>query len=353
VDLHLPAGRVHLQIIAIDRKFNIFLLPQIVKTVCQRHLPFAVVVAVALSIRSYVHQLALPSPVKSFPEPAGKILAVVEQPLKGYRLGDVTIVKKQVNVLAAGQEAAVGAAGVNAMLKRLPAVAAQRAHRFRLPRRQYGKKNARVRQQAERRRVNGRLRQPHTFGLPPEAVDKILYAPAYLRALVALIGQRHDDMVVYLRQSSSVTVKPFAAGPVARQNGSVSIRVGQLQPRQQRRPHVEAYLRIIVGNLADVALWVEDAGSCVGGIAFKIDALIPVVKRGSAVLLLHRFQPCIFARWLVEMSVDAYIPVGLFHRPLSFFYHNHCRQPATHTLPRMPFTKTKITFCSIELDIYP
>ena len=403
MDLHFPLGRVQLKVVTIDREGNIFVLLQVVETVGQCHFTFAMMVAIALSIGRDVHQLTLLPPVEGSFEPPGKILAVIEQSFKSYRLGDIAIVKKQVNVFSAGQQAAVWAAGVNTVLGQLPAVAAQRAHRFCLPGGQYGKKNARFCQQAQGGGVNGSLCQPHAFGLSPKAVDEILNPPAYLRALVALVGQRHDDVVVHLRKGGTMAVKELAASPVASQDGGIGGRVGQLQPRQQRGPHIEAYLGIVVGNLADVALGIEYARSRIGGVAFKVDALVPVVKRRRAVLLLHSLQPGIFTRRLVEVPMDAYISVVLFHRPLFYttlttgreavsvvfssplaakynlegvvsgaFFGKKSKKKfgmllggnsrpgacqdsiiVAQPLPRMSFIKTKITFCSIELDIYP
>ena len=55
----------------------------------------------------------------------------------------------------------------------------------------------------------------------------------------------------------------------------------------------------------NVALLIEDTGPSVGCVAFEVDPFIPIMKRCCAVLRLEYFQPGIFARRLVKMTVNA------------------------------------------------
>jgi len=57
-------------------------------------------------------------------------------------------------------------------------------------------------------------------------------------------------------------------------------------------------------------LFVLDAGGAVGGVALGGDALVPVVVGGGGVLDLDGFEPGVFARGLVEVSVDAEVARG-------------------------------------------
>ena len=67
-----------------------------------------------------------------------------------------------------------------------------------------------------------------------------------------------------------------------------------------------------VNDLDDVTLAIEDAGGGVGRITFGRDALVPIMIGVGRILDFHRFQPGIFPRRLIEVTVDAEIS---FHRP--------------------------------------
>ena len=62
---------------------------------------------------------------------------------------------------------------------------------------------------------------------------------------------------------------------------------------------------VIVEDLMNVALLIEDTGPSVGGVAFEVDPFVPIMKRCCAVLRFEYFQPGIFARRLVKMTVNA------------------------------------------------
>lgn len=55
------------------------------------------------------------------------------------------------------------------------------------------------------------LGQPHSFGLAAEAGFEIANAPNYLRLFVTIIGQRHNHVVIRLRERGAMTRKAFPA----------------------------------------------------------------------------------------------------------------------------------------------
>src|SRR6267142_4187628 len=84
-------------------------------------------------------------------------------------------------------------------------------------------------------------------------------------------------------------------------------------PGKQRRPEVEADLRISAHHARYPAIALQNTRRRIGRITFRGDPLIPIVIRPRRVLHLHRFQPCIFARRLIKMTVNTY---ELFHNYL-------------------------------------
>src|SRR5258706_6288974 len=78
-----------------------------------------------------------------------------------------------------------------------------------------------------------------------------------------------------------------------------------LQPRQQRRPEVEAHLSIVADKLDDLPFPVEDPRDRIRRVTFGGDSLIPIVIWSGRVLDLDVFEPGVFARRLIEVAVDA------------------------------------------------
>ena len=65
-------------------------------------------------------------------------------------------------------------------------------------------------QRLQRRDVDGGLRQPHPLRLAAEAMLEVADAPAHLRPLVAVVGQRQDDVVVGLGDGAAVAGEAVA-----------------------------------------------------------------------------------------------------------------------------------------------
>ena len=145
----------------------------------------------------------------------------------------------------------------------------------------------------------------------PEAVAEIGDAPGDLDPLLVVRRQRHDRVVVDLRQAVAVAV-PLEVAALLRDDRRVRLRLVALQPGRQRRPEIEA----------DPA---EVAKLGVRAVALGGDLLIVVAVRAqhharAGALPLNG----IFARRLVEMPVN--------REKLPRFARRPC--PAPHVLGR-------------------
>ncbi len=80
-------------------------------------------------------------------------------------------------------------------------------------------------------------------------------------------------------------------------------------PGQQGRSEIEADPRVVVDDLLDAAVRIQNPGGGVGRVALGGDPLVPVVIRIGRILQLDRFQPGVFPRRLVEMTMNADVSV--------------------------------------------
>ncbi len=156
----------------------------------------------------------------------------------------------------------------------------------------------------ERLEVDGRLREPHPFGLSAEPRLEIRHAPDDLGPLVAAPGQRHDEVVVGLGHGAPVAAEAGAALLVRVEDGLVDLGARLLHPGQERRPGVEADRGVVVDDVDDPVLGVEDAGRGVRRVALGRHPLVPVVEGRGRVLDLDLLEPGVLARRLVEVAVD-------------------------------------------------
>ena len=81
------------------------------------------------------------------------------------------------------------------------------AKALRLPRRENRKNDSIFGKHFERLRIDCRLREPHSLGLPSKAAFEILDSPLNLRHLVATVRQRKNHVVVTLREGGSMAGK--------------------------------------------------------------------------------------------------------------------------------------------------
>ncbi len=188
-------------------------------------------------------------------------------------------------------------------------------HAGRLVRREDGEADAVLGEDAQGAAVDRGLRQPHAVRPAPEAVHEVGDAPAHLRLLVALAGQRHDAVAERLGDGVAAAEAALTVA-VGVEHAAVDVRAGSLHPGQQRRADVEADMRVVIAQRRDPAVGVEHPRRGVGPVALGGDALVPVVVRGGGVLHFHRVEPGILARRLVEVPVHAHIAitVGPRHR---------------------------------------
>ena len=150
-----------------------------------------------------------------------------------------------------------------------------------------------------------RLREPRTLGITRKTMLKIFNAPKNLRALIARVRERKDGVVVSLRESSAVSGKKFLALAIAIEDALIAFWRALLHPREQCWTEVEADFRVIVYDVGDAAFGVEYARSAVGKIALSRYPFVPVVIRTCRILRLNRFQPGVFPRRLIKMTMNA------------------------------------------------
>src|SRR5262249_50227108 len=130
------------------------------------------------------------------------------------------------------QAAPVGPRWVDPTGDLVPLARAQRAPSPRLAWREDRERDAGRRQHLERFDIDGSFRQPHAFGSAAEAMTEIGDAPGNLRFLVVSARQRHDQVVVNLRQRIAVAPAPQAALPIALYDPPVHLRAIASHPRQ-------------------------------------------------------------------------------------------------------------------------
>ena len=122
---------------------------------------------------------------------------------------------------------------------------------------------------------------------------------------VAAAGERHDDVVVDLRDGRAVAAVALGAGAVGVEDHAIGAGRFVGEPLQQRGAEIEAHARVVVDDADDLVLAVGDARGAVGGVALGGDALVPVVVGRGGVLHFDGFEPGILAGRLVEVAVDA------------------------------------------------
>jgi hypothetical protein len=271
----------------------------------ERHLPEAAVVTIGLAVGGAVHELVFAAVRREAVEQAAReLLAAVEQPLEGDRARDGAVVEEERQREAVRAAPEIGMARVHAAVDVAPFVATDWPHAPRLRRRQDGELDSRFRQYLERLRVHRRLRQPHAFRVAAEACAEVVDAPAHLRDFVAPARERHDHVVVDLRDGVAVAVVRRHAGAVRFDDLAVHGGRVAIEPGGERGADVERDLLEVVDDVEDAVVVVHAPRRRVGRVTLRGDALVPVVVRRRRVLHLDRFQPRIFARRLVEMPVN-------------------------------------------------
>src|SRR6266436_9016900 len=118
-------------------------------------------------------------------------------------------------------------------------------------------------------------------------------------------------MVVDLSQSGPMPGKIFLTFPVGFENRVINMRRFCFKPREQGGAEVETNLGVIVDELDDLVVPIENPRHGIRRIAFRRNALVPVVIRVSGLLKFDVFEPGVLTRRLVEMTVDTNVS---FHK---------------------------------------
>ncbi len=300
----------------------------------ERHLAVAMVVAVTLAVSGDVGELGFAGigwigRMEAAEQTAAEVLAGVEQAFKGDGTGAGAVVEEDGDGTAFVERNEVGVGGIDGGVGSLGPLddrcfggfgGAARSRSFALLRMtafpypadtgalvrgEDGELDAFLGEQVEDLAVGGGLGEPHSLGFAAEAGLEVGDAPANLGASVALIRQRHDDVVVDLGDGRSMAAVTMGAGQVGVEDHAIGAGRIVVQPAQQGWAEVEADAGVVVDDADDLILLVDDARGSVGGVALGGDAVVPVVVGSGGVLHLDGLEPGVLAGRLVEVAVDA------------------------------------------------
>jgi len=280
----------------------------------QRHVGEGLVVAVDLAVGGDDDEIAARARVGEIDRVRERV-AVSQEMVEADVLRERGVVEEDVDesrgARASGtparggrSEAAVGEPDRNRSFRDiLPGGFPDRAHTERLMRRKNDELEPVIDEDLERRRVDRRFGEPDPLGLMAEAPLEVVNAPPDLCFLVAPRGERHDDVVVALRDRVPVPAEPGRAQAVRLEYPPVDAGEIILEPREERRPEIEADPFVVVDELRDAAPAVEAARERVREVALVRDAVVPVVY-GAALPALDSLRPGIFSGRLVEVPVN-------------------------------------------------
>ena len=224
--------------------------------------------------------------------------------------GNGPVVKKQMDFLPRGQRTDVSHLRVHSgVFDGRPFFFTDLAHPGGLVRGEDRKTDTVFGEDLQRPGIDRGFGEPHPLGLAAETVLKIPDPPEDLRALIARVGQRHDHMIVHLRDRRAVAGEPGLAFLVRRQYILIIFRRVAFHPGQKRWAEVKTHRRVIINHPGNFFAGAEDAAGRVRRVTFSRDPLVPIVVGMRGVLQLDFFEPRIFPRRLVKMSVDTNITV--------------------------------------------
>ena len=313
MDLRLHGRRAEFQVLPVVGEPRMVVPLDLVQRRGKRHVPEFLVVAVGLPVGGDVHELRPVAVVaEASQKPRGEPLPGIQEVFEGDGARDRPVVEEEVDAPSGREVAEIGAGRVDVRLG--PLIRSDLPEPRRLVRRQDGELDVEFRQDVERLQVHRRLGEPHPLGEALKALPEVRDAPDDLRPLVPRVRQRHDHVVVDLRDGGAVPGAPFHALPVRRQYRLVDAGGGERHPGEDGGAEVEAHLGVVAGDIHDALLPVEDARSGVRGVALCRYPLVPVVVREGRILYLHRLKPGVFARRLVKVAVNADEPLlSLLH----------------------------------------
>ena len=316
-DFGLPLGWKFAEEFAVVGEFGEFFFFDPVHRVGEGHLAVFVVVAIAFAVGGDVDELGGCGGVggEALDEAGGEDFAGVEEALEGDGTGGGAVVEEDRDAAAVVEGDEVGVSGVDGGVGgvgpgELGGSGGDGADAGALVGCEDGELDAFLGEDVEDFAVDGGLGEPHAFGFAPEAVFEVGNAPADLGAGVAWGGEGHDDVVVDLGDGGAVAGVAEAAGFVGIEDHAVGAGGVVVEPTEQGGAKVEAHAGVVVDDADDDVLLVDDAGGSVGGVALGGDAVVPVVVGGGGLLDFDGFEPGVFARRLVEVSVDTDVALG-------------------------------------------
>ena len=103
------------------------------------------------------------------------------------------------------------------------------------------------------------------------------HAPAHLCGAIAIVRERHDQVVVGLRHRVAVA-EPLCTRTVCFDERGEHIGRMGTHPPQQGRSEIEADVVVGANPQRDRAITGHDAGCDVGPVAFLGDAVVPVER---------------------------------------------------------------------------
>ena len=239
------------------------------------HLAVLVVVAVAFAVGGDVGELRLVGEsarggVEAVEQAAAEVFAGVEQAFEGDGAGGGAVVEEDGDAAAFVELDEVGVGGVDGGVggggPGLSASVAGRglvgdgwdaADAGALVGREDGELDALGGHQVEDVAVDGGLGEPHAFGPAAEAVLEVGDAPADLGEGVAAAGERHDDVVVDLRDGGAVAAVALRAGLVGVEDHAVGAGGFVGEPLEQGGAEVEAHAGVVVDDADDLVLAVR------------------------------------------------------------------------------------------------
>ena len=284
------------------------MLVQVIEACRQCHLSRTVVMAITFPIGGDMDKLWRFDVFKGIGDRFGKVDAIVEDAFEGYILGNAAVVKKQVDAFARRQFAQVSPAWINAIGGNVfPGFGANFANGFALAGCKHRENNPVFSQYFQGFGIGGGFREPHPFWLAAKTGFKIADSPNDLGLFVAAIGQGQNQMPICLSHGGTTPPSNCSALFVGLNDGLISGRICFFHPGKQSWTKIETDPGVIVDDVDDLLVVVQQAGCGIGGVAFKVDAVVPIVEWGCGVLSFHAFQPGIFTRRLVKMSVDAHV----------------------------------------------
>src|SRR5882762_3515634 len=306
-NFHLVRWRVLLQELRIIRDFGESVGFDMLQRVGKRHFAETVVVSIAFPVGGNVHELRPIALVrKTAQQSAGELFTAIEQSFEGDRAGNGAVIEEERDFAPGRQPKQVGAGWVNAISANvLPRPRAQSANPARLPWSEDREAYSEFRQQIKSFEIHCRLGKPHALGCAAEAVLEVPQTPDDLGPSVAAVRQRHDEVVIGLRQRRAVAGKRLHAIRVRLNHGGVDVRCVLLQPGKKRGSEIEADFAVVVDDLGDASFAVHDSRGCIGGVTLGRNSFIPVVVWMSGILQFNVLEKRILARWLVKMAVNA------------------------------------------------